>query len=125
MEKSKLSSSKGGIAGGAGLRFDELKKELAQLQYFTKGTVLTRMIKCGKPQCGCHTKPEKRHGPYYEWTYKAGGKTVNVRLGPETAPIYGAAVKQYKKLKTILDRLERLSRQALARLAKQAERDSL
>ena len=100
-------------------RFQELKTELARIEYFSKGTVLARMVKCGKPQCACHTKPVKRHGPYYEWTYKAQGKTVNVRLSAETAPIFQAAAKQHRKLKSILKRLEKLSRQALAKLAKQ------
>jgi len=101
-------------------RFQQLKAELAQIEYFSKGTLLTRMVKCGKPQCACRTKPSKRHGPYHEWTYKLQGKTVNVRLSPEAAPIYQAAAQQYRKLKSILNRLEKLSRQALDKLTKDA-----
>ena len=103
-------------------RFQELKAELGHIEYFSKGTVLARMVKCGKPQCACHTKPSKRHGPYYEWTYKAKGKTVNVRLSAEAAPLFQAAAKQYRKLKSLLTRLEKLSRQALSKLAKDAAR---
>ena len=103
-------------------RFQELKTDLAGIEYFSKGTLLKRMVKCGKPQCACRTKPSKRHGPYYEWTYKAQGKTVNVRLSEEAAPIFQAAAKQYRLLKSILNRLEKLSRRALATLAKNAER---
>ena len=101
-------------------RFRQTRRELLQLEYFLKGTVLKRMMKCGRPQCACHHDPSKRHGPYFEWTYKANGKTVNVKLTAEAAPIYKAAVKQHRKLKAILARLERQSRTALARLAKQA-----
>jgi hypothetical protein len=103
-------------------RFQELKTELAQIEFFSKGTVLRRMVKCGKPLCACRSQPSKRHGPYYEWTYKAQGKTVNVRLNAETAPIFQAAAKQYSKLKSILNRLEKLSRRALAKLAQDAAR---
>jgi hypothetical protein len=108
-------------------RFEQLKRELQQLEYFCKGTVLKRMMKCGKAQCACHTDPTKRHGPYFEWTYKANGKTVNVKLSPEAAPLYKAASQQYRKLKTLLQRLERLSQTALhyqAKLAQPARRDS-
>lgn len=101
-------------------RFAELKPELAQLEYFSKGTLLARMVKCGKPGCACQSDPARRHGPYYEWTYKAKGKTVNVRLSPEAAPLYRAAATQYSKLKSTLAKMEKLSRQALARLAKTA-----
>ena len=102
-------------------RFRQARRELLQLEYFLKGTVLKRMMKCGRPQCACHHDPAKRHGPYFEWTYKANGKTVNVKLTAESAPLYKAATKQQRKLKAILARLERLSRTALAGLAKQAE----
>src|SRR6516165_1368271 len=99
-------------------RFQELKADLAQIEYFSKGTLLARMVRCGKPQCACGKDPSKRHGPYYEWTYKARGKTVTVRLAPEAAPFFRAAARQYRKLKTILNRMETLSRQALGKLAK-------
>ena len=82
------------------------------------------MVKCGKAHCACSTDPAKRHGPYYEWTYKAQGKTVNVRLTAEAAPLIQSAAKQYRKLKSILTRLEKLSRQALAKLAKDADHRS-
>jgi len=102
-------------------RFRQARRELLQLGYFLKGTVLKRMMKCGRPQCACHHDPAKRHGPYFEWTYKANGKTVNVKLAAESAPLHKAATRQQRKLKAILARLERLSRTALAGLAKQAE----
>ena len=50
-------------------RFHELKRDLDQLEYFCKGTVLKRMMKCGKAQCACASDPAKRHGPYFEITY--------------------------------------------------------
>jgi hypothetical protein len=101
--------------------FDEIKRELQELEYFCKGTVMARRMKCGKPGCACHTDPAKRHGPYWEWTYKAQAKTVNVRLSPASGPIYKTASQQHRKLKSLLRRLETLSRTALAALAKQAE----
>ena len=107
-------------------RFRELKREFQRLEYFCKGTVLKRMVKCGKAHCACRHAPAKRHGPYFEWTYKAEGKTINVKLTPKTAPLYRAASQQYRKLKSLLNRLERLSQTALrhqARLAQSARRD--
>jgi hypothetical protein len=102
-------------------RFRQARQELHHLDYFLKGTVSKRMMKCGQPQCACHRDPAQRHGPYFEWTYKVNGKTVNVKLSPQSAPIYQAATMQNRKLKAVLAKMERLSRTALARLAKQAE----
>lgn len=101
-------------------RFRQAREELLQFGYFLKGTVLKRMMKCGQPNCACHRDASQRHGPYFEWTYKVKGKTVNVKLSPKAAPLYQAATKQHRKLKAALARMERLSRTALARLAKQA-----
>jgi hypothetical protein len=108
-------------------RFRELRRDFQQLEYFCKGTVLKRMMKCGKTHCACRLDPTKRHGPYFEWTYKAKGKTVNVKLTPEAAPLYRAASQQYRKLKSLLNRLERLSQTVLrhqAKLAQSARRHS-
>jgi hypothetical protein len=98
-------------------RFRKLRQQLRSLEYFCKGTVLQRRMKCGQPACACHTDPSRRHGPYWEWTYKAQGKTVNVRLRPEVGPIYKAAAQQYRRLHSLLTRLERVSRTALLCLA--------
>jgi hypothetical protein len=59
-------------------------------------------MKCAKAQCACASDATKRHGPYFELTYKANGKTVNVKLSPKAAPLYRAAAQQYRKLKTLL-----------------------
>jgi hypothetical protein len=126
---SRVSVSKSGIrsdARNASLerhtqRFLELRRGLEQIEYFCKGTVLKRMMKCGKAQCACATDASKRHGPYFELTYKANGKTVNVKLSREAAPRYRAAAQQYRRLKTLLSRLDKLSKTILRHQAKLAE----
>ena len=102
-------------------RFEELKAALTQTGYFSKGTVLARMVKCGRSKCHCGVNPKKRHGPYFEWTYKENAKTVNVRLTAEAAPIFQGAARQYRALKSTLARLETLSRQAITRLAQEVD----
>jgi hypothetical protein len=83
-------------------RFRQARQELHQLGYFLKGTVLKRMMKCGQPNCACHRDASQRHGPYFEWTYKIKGKTVNVKLTPQAAPLYLAANNQHRKLMAAL-----------------------
>ena len=100
-------------------RFLSLKREILQLDYFCKGTLLKRKMKCGNRQCACHRDPAKRHGPYFECTYKVQNKTVNLKLYPEVLPLYRAAIQQQRRLRSLLRQLERLSRTALAHLAQQ------
>jgi hypothetical protein len=102
-------------------RFLELRRGLEQIEYFCKGTVLKRMMKCGKAQCACASDATKRHGPYFELTYKANGKTVNVKISPPAAPLYRAAAQQYRNLKTLLNRLDKLSKTILRHQSKLAE----
>ena len=97
--------------------FAGLKQDLGNVTYFCKGTVLKRRMKCGQKRCACHRDPAKRHGPYFEWTYKEKGKTINRRLRPEEAPIFQAAAQQHRKLLSVLKRMERLSRKAVVQLA--------
>src|ERR1700692_759921 len=93
---SRASVSKSGIrsvARNASLerqtrRFLELRRDLQQIECFCKGTVLKRMMKCGKTGCACASDAARRHGPYFELTCKANGKTVNVKLSPEAVPLY-------------------------------------
>jgi hypothetical protein len=56
-----------------------------------------------------------------QWTYKAKGKTVNVKLTPEVMPMFRAASQQYRKLKSLLNRLERLSQTVLRHQAQRAQ----
>jgi hypothetical protein len=63
----------------------------------------------------------KSSRPYFELTYKAHGKTVNVKLSPEATPLYRAAAQQYRKLKPLLHRLDNISKTIRHHQAKLAE----
>jgi hypothetical protein len=45
-----------------------------------------------------------------------------VRLSAEAAPIFQASAKQYRRLKSLLTRMEKLSRQAISKLANDVAR---
>lgn len=97
------------------VQFHALRAQLADLGFFCKGTILARRLTCGKPACACARTPGRRHGPYFEWTYKVAGKTVNVRLAAEVVAAYRDAVAEWRRLRTLLRRMEGLSRRALRR----------
>lgn len=99
-------------------QFEVLRAEVAALGFFCKGTVLARRMRCGKATCACQSDPAHRHGPYFEWSHKVQGKTVSLHLQPEEARIYKEGTAQWRRLRTLLGRMENLSRRAIERKAK-------
>lgn len=102
-------------------QFDSFRRELVALDYFCKGTVLSRMMKCGKTNCACRSDPSARHGPYYELTFKRTGKTINIPLTQDQADVFKAGTREWRRLKNILQRMEGASRRALNRKARFAK----
>jgi len=40
------------------------------VDYLCSGTLLRRMMICGKPNCQCAKDPSARHGPYYQGAHE-------------------------------------------------------
>jgi hypothetical protein len=53
----------------------QLSQELASLGDLLFGSLIGRMMQCGKQGCRCHRDPEYRHGPLYYLSDNQGGKT--------------------------------------------------
>ena len=62
-----------------------LYAELSGVGDFRRGTLSAVFRKCGKLNCRCARPGERGHGPQWNWTRWAGGKTVTThpRPGPE------------------------------------------
>ena len=62
-----------------------LYAELSGVGDFRRGTLSAVIRKCGKPNCRCAQPGQRGHGPQWNWTRWAGGKTVTThpRPGPE------------------------------------------
>jgi hypothetical protein len=60
----------------------ELLALFAQVGDFRRGALNPVWRKCGKPNCGCAQPGHRGHGPQWNLTRRAGGKTVNVHLKP-------------------------------------------
>lgn len=99
--------------------YQALQRALSQLGYFRRGTLLKRLMPCGKPGCACQASPPRLHGPYYQWTRKVDGKTVTVRLTPEQADLLAAWIATGREMERIIAEMERLSLLATDRLLKE------
>jgi len=93
-------------------RISRIRHALAELDYLCSGTLLKRMMKCGKASCRCQQDPAARHGPYYEWGRMKGGKLVHRYVSPAQAELLHQAIANYRKVKKLLraweDETERL-----------------
>jgi len=99
----------GSVAKLAKLRqnYQTAKAQVQTLGYVLPGTVQKRQYRCGKPNCHC--AKGLLHGPYYQWTRKISGKTVNVNLDPASAAQVKAWIQNNRKLRQLCHRLERTS----------------
>jgi hypothetical protein len=63
----------------------ELYAELSRVGDFRRGSLNEAFRKCGKPNCACAAPDHPGHGPQWNLTRKAGGRTrtVHLRPGPE------------------------------------------
>jgi len=95
-------------------RIQKVKETIAGLGYVLQGTISRVYLTCGKPQCPCHRKGRRKHGPYFYLTRKENDKTVSVKLPRGEATSYRGYGKNYVRLKRLVKRYARLSEKAIA-----------
>jgi hypothetical protein len=94
-------------------RYNALKAELQTIGFICQGSLQTRRLACGNPNCRCQQDLESRHGPYHYWTRKQGGKTVGLKLTDEQLAIYSEWIENNRKLERILRQMRAVSAHAL------------
>ena len=87
----------------------EIAARLGQAGFALPGTLLERMMRCGKPNYACRADPPKLHGPYHQWTRKIDDKTTTINLTGEQLARYGTWFVEAQRLRGLLNELEELS----------------
>lgn len=100
--------------------YDDLKKNLINVGYILEGSLVKRMLTCGKKSCRCHNDPNKRHGPYYQLTWKRKGKTVSQFISESLATQYQQWIENRKQLTKTLEKMYGISRKAIDIRVKQS-----
>ena len=93
-------------------RYRELLGELAEIGFIRSGSVAPRYNYCGKANCRCHADPPRPHGPYFQWTAKVAGKTVNRRLSAREAELYQEWIGNDRRLRALIDELRAIAEKA-------------
>ena len=99
-------SGKKGVLSSAFVKIDRaaLKKEYTHLQaqLARAGWISQGYVQDRGPGAG---------GPHYQWTRKERGKTVSVALSPEQFAALAEAIRNWREVERILDRMQQLTRQ--------------
>ncbi|MGH9111692.1 MAG: DUF6788 family protein [Acidimicrobiales bacterium] len=93
-------------------RYRDLARQLADIGYIASGSVAPRFNRCGKANCACHADPPKLHGPYWHWTAKVNGKTVNRRLSEHDAQLYNQWIANDRQARALLAQMRQVAAKA-------------
>lgn len=104
-------------------RYRELADQLSSIGFIASGSVASRYNRCGKTGCRCHAEPPKLHGPYWQWTAKVNGKTVNRRLSAREAELYQVWIGNDRRVRALLDQMRTVAAKATELLLKEASAD--
>jgi hypothetical protein len=83
--------------------------ELASLGLALPGTLIQRHVRCGRANCRCHADPPALHGPYWQWTRKAGGKTITRLVPDDQLDNYRQWLDNDRRLRALVAELEALT----------------
>jgi hypothetical protein len=95
-------------------RHRALAAQLAAIGYIASGSIAQRYNRCGKSYCACHAEPPRLHGPYWQWTAKVDGKTVNKRLTERQARLYQEWIDNDRKARSLITQMRAIGADAAA-----------
>jgi hypothetical protein len=90
-------------------RIRRLQNRIRRFDLVCAGTLHVRTKVCGKPGCRCATDPQKRHGPYHEWSRLEEGRLVHTLLTAAEARSLQRALANQHKINQILKAWQDLS----------------
>lgn len=103
-------------------RYAALKRDVAGIDLIRRGSLVRRMVSCGKASCRCQATPPQLHGPYYQWTRKVDGKTVTLRVDKAEAKLLRKWISNGRRLNKLVVQMERVSYRITERQLRGAKR---
>jgi hypothetical protein len=93
-------------------KHEAILARIAKVGFICKGNISERLTLCGNPTCSCHTDPKKRHGPYYQLSWKEKGKTLSHLIDQKDLHLYRQWIKNRQTLIDLVEELDGLSKKA-------------
>jgi hypothetical protein len=91
--------------------YEAAKAKITQVGFTCEGSLVERYTTCNNPNCRCRD-PQQRHGPYWQLSWKQGGKTVSRLLPAEDAALYHEWIGNRRRIEAALRQMRDLSRRA-------------
>ena len=91
--------------------YEAVKARIAEVGFTCEGSLVERYTSCHNPNCRC-ADPARRHGPYWQLSWKQAGRTVSKMLSAEEAAVYAEWISNRRRLEALLGEMRDLSRQA-------------
>ena len=91
--------------------YETAKRKVAEVGFTCEGSLIERYTTCNNPNCRC-ADPKQRHGPYWQLSWKQGGKTISKILAAEDAALYREWIANRRRLEAALEQMRDLSHQA-------------
>lgn len=79
------------------------------MELLCSGHLARQMRRCGKSNCACASDDAARHGPYYVWSRREGGRQVNTTIPKQLVPRFEEALATYREVRVLLKEWERES----------------
>src|SRR3990170_4145163 len=95
-------------------RYRALARQLAEIGFVARGSVISTTTTCSSKGCHCRTDPARRHGPYWQLSRSSHGTTRTRRLSEAEAQLYQAWIANRRQAEGLLDELAGLSAPAAA-----------
>lgn len=95
-------------------RYRDLARQLSEIGWIASGSIAQRATRCGKAYCACRADPPKLHGPYWHFTAKVEGKTVNKRLAEDEALLYQEWITNDRTVRSVLTEMRAIAEKAQA-----------
>jgi len=101
-------------------RYRQLAERITEIGFIQAGSITQVHNRCGKSNCRCHADPPRLHGPYWQWTAKANGKTVSKRLNDSEARLYQQWIANDRELRDLIAQMRQVAAKATELIMKEA-----
>jgi len=95
-------------------QYRNLARQISEIGWIAPGSLARRPERCGKPTCACRSDPARLHGPYWHFSAKVDGRTVNKRLSEKEAHLYEQWIANDRTVRALLTEMREIAAKAEA-----------